>query len=149
MRFRNHRIAFIFWGLMDLLHMGWYVVAALRLGKTPYIDDLSMFMESSAQHGGPAVFVFGALTWCLQLTIPISAILLLSNSSVARVFCYLQTPIRLLTITPSLTFIPIAIAMTGSWGVAFTIAALICSEVLKILTLKEKGSGSYAQSELA
>lgn len=89
-----------FWGGLDALYLLWYVTSSVRLGKTPFWDDLTVATEVLKDHGTTAV-VMVMINWGLQLSIVVSAFLFLFQRKEAKWLALAQIPLRLVFVVPS------------------------------------------------
>lgn len=96
--------AFLFWGGMDAAQILLYVIAALRSGRTPYLDDVRGSLAVLDSYGGSATLLLMPM-WALQASLFASCALLLWRSRYGRYLAYLQVPLRLWLLLPSLPFV--------------------------------------------
>lgn len=126
---------FYFWGSMDLLYVVRFLWLNLSHKRVPFYDDIHVFLTHR-----PISCVYGdvlfALSLCLMLSIPVSAWLFLRQRRYAIALAYLQTPVRLLTMTPSLSFIPWFVGSIGFQHALLNLGLLLFSEIAKVLTLR-------------
>ncbi|MEC5344339.1 arginine:ornithine antiporter [Brenneria populi] len=152
---------FYFWGTLDLFYAIRFLWLNLAHNRVPIYDDIHAFLSYRPISGVYGDILF-ALSLCLTLSIPVSAWLFLWRASCpspsapsqatlknapgvflsqrlrrsAVALAYLQTPVRLLTMTPSLSFIPWFIGMSGLQHAPLNLGLLLFSEIAKVTTLR-------------
>ncbi|MEE3664013.1 arginine:ornithine antiporter [Brenneria sp. g21c3] len=126
---------FYFWGMMDLAYVVRFLWLNFSHQRIPIYDDTLAFLSNR-----PVLGVYGdlffILSLCLTLSLPVSAWLFLRQRRCAITLAYLQTPVRLLTVTPSLSFIPWLIGIIGVQHALLNLGLLLCSEIAKVLSLR-------------
>lgn len=123
----------LIWGLLDAFHIAWYSLMSWKSGRIPYVTDLSNTIALGSELGGPNTAV-AAMSWLLQLSILLSAVLFLCGYRPARSLGFAQIPFRLLLVSPSVSLILVA---GGYWSdrPAILVVLLLASEALKAWTL--------------
>lgn len=129
----NSKLIFWIWGAFDVIYIALYVVSSVREGRLPYFTDFAATIQNLVSHGGIITGIMIGLSWLLQLSIIFSAVLLLLNSSKARLFCFIQTPFRLLFMVPSVPIITCVVG--GVYGTIIFLVLLMLSEILKVYSL--------------
>lgn len=120
--------ALVLWGCMDAAQILIYLVSALRQGRTPYLHDISGSVAVLDSHGWPAL-MFLAPSWVLQLSLFASCALLLWRSRLGAYLAYVQMPLRLMVLMPS---VPFALMLVRHLDVAPT-SLLVLSGCLLLL----------------
>ncbi|QTF09788.1 arginine:ornithine antiporter [Brenneria izadpanahii] len=131
----NAASVFYFWGIMDLFYVVRYLWLNFSHNNIPIYDEVLTFWRLRPFHGGYLDVFFG-LSLILTLSIPVSAGLFLRHHRFAVTLAYLQTPLRLLTAAPSLSFIPWLIGVIGFHHALLNLGLLLFSEIAKVLTLR-------------
>lgn len=135
-RLEARRSAFVhyFWGALDLVYLSWYIVESLKRDKVPFLSDL-LLINDAYKHSGILIgIVYSYLGWLLSLSVCLSAILLLLRRNSAKFFCYVQSPVRVVYLAPSLSliyFLPESLR-GDPWVIGLV---LIFSELSKIFSL--------------
>ena len=105
MTVRGERIV-VFWGILDLVWFSYYYPANILKGKVPIVGDLMSAWSNAAAFG--TFFHFWTLTipyLILFLSLFASGVLLIRKKPAGAIVAYVQTPFRLLLVTPSISFI--------------------------------------------
>ncbi|WP_268797270.1 hypothetical protein [Pseudomonas huanghezhanensis] len=129
---------FLFWGALDLLYVGRFSYVSYSQGKIPIYTDVQSFIQLAAEHGGLSGLIF-ALYLLLNMSMLISAVLLLCRHRVAPCLVYIQTPLRLLLAVPSLSFIPLLVQGMEVRSVDLIAGLVIFSEVIKVSSVLFRG----------
>lgn len=126
---------YLFWAAMDLLYLCRYLWSSISRGEIPLYGDFLSFQQLQlSEPGWYAAPLFG-LSVLLILSIAVSAGLFLTGSRFARPVAYVQTPLRLLMVVPSLSFLPWLLQWVGRSDVLLNALLLLGSETLKVVTL--------------
>ena len=129
------KIVVIFWGLLDLLYVVWFILGSIDKGRIPYITD-AILMVDVVKHVGGWLPSFAALmSFALQLSIIVTAFLLLVGSQRAKLICFIQLPFRLLFIVPSISVIPIVVGFVDDYSIPLIFILVVLSEMMKAYTL--------------
>ncbi|WP_205950608.1 hypothetical protein [Pantoea stewartii] len=141
----------LFWGGMDALYVIRFIWLNIEQGRIPFFDDIISFNQIySAYGGGSWVVLVFILSMALNLSIILSAIFLLIKWNNVSFFIFLQTPFRLLFITPSISFFPLLLTYLDVNNVVFIVILLFISELIKILSFvltkeNKKEGGSHVE----
>lgn len=92
------------WGAMDAFYVVWYSYKAFQAGRIPYLTDLSNTFALGADIGRFNITMV-TMSWLLQFSIILSAVLFLCRYRRARYLGFAQIPLRLLFIYPSISLI--------------------------------------------
>ncbi|MDT4812820.1 hypothetical protein FQZ97_457860 [compost metagenome] len=122
-----------FWGLLDLFYVIRFVWLNLAQGRIPLYDDV-LDASQLGEHG-PMAMALICLGVALNLSISVSAVLLLAMHRLAFVLCLVQTPFRLLLVVPSLSVIPLLLGVMDLRSAMLSAALLLLSEGLKVSSL--------------
>lgn len=123
----------LIWGLLDAFYVVWYSLMSWKNGRIPYITDLSNTLALGSELGGPNMAV-ATMSWLLQFSIILSAVLLLYGYRWARYLGFAQIPFRLLLVYPSVSLILVA---GGYWPdhQVMLVVLVLASEALKAWSL--------------
>lgn len=125
---------YLFWGVLDLFYVGRFLYVGYSQDKVPLYTDLQSFILLSAEQSNASLLMF-ALSVLLNLSIVLSAVLLLCRHRSARYLVYAQTPLRVALAVPSLSFLPWLIQAGEINAIALLAGLLIFSEMLKVACL--------------
>ena len=126
---------YIFWAAMDFLYIVRFVWLNIQQGRIPLIDDILSFSKIYPEHGASSVIIF-SISLLLNISFILSFVLLVKKWKRVNFFIYLQTPFRLLLLTPSLSFLPWLFKNLSISSVLVLILATIVSEMIKVYSLK-------------
>ncbi len=128
----------VFWGILDLLSIGWYIGMDIYKGRIPIAQEIFDGSATIKNFGFPN-FTFLIYIGALLFVSPIlSGILLILNKKSGLILSYIQTPFRLiLIIPPSIFFIlwPLNDLMEKSVVLWLGFTLVLISETIKISTL--------------
>ncbi len=126
----------MFWGVMDVLYLAAYVWQSIAEGRIPLIDDIFSFNQLYTEQGGGywLILIF-TLSMITTLSIAFSAVLLLTTWDKVGYLVAAQTPLRLLLVVPSLSFLPWVLKGINPGGIGLSLFILLTSEALKIWSL--------------
>ncbi len=123
----------IFWGVMDVLYLATYVLKSSTQGRIPFVDDIINFSALYSEQGGSYwLLILFILSMITTLSIVFSALLLLTAWNKVGYLVAAQTPLRLLVVVPSLTFLPWIMKWITPGNVAVALFLLLISEALKV-----------------
>ena len=124
----------LIWGLLDAFYVVWYSLMSWKNGRVPYITDLSNTLALGSELGGPNMAV-ATMSWLLQFSIILSAVLFLCGYRRARYLGFAQIPFRLLLVYPSVSLILVA---SGYWPdhQVMLVVLVLASEALKAWSLR-------------
>lgn len=125
---------YLFWGGMDLFYLVRFSYVNFSNGRIPIYSDVQSFFLLSAEHGLYPV-VFFMLGVVLNVSIICSMWLFFCGSGRASSLAYAQIPLRLLLVTPSLSFLPSVSKVTGVTSVMLLLGLLLLSEVVKFFSI--------------
>ena len=123
----------IFWGGMDLLYIGIYVVTSLIKGKIPFYTDVLGSVGTSQIYGSYFPLTMAILEGVFYLSLLFSGALLIAGSRWGRYLCYVQIVPRAVFIVPSLFPLIYVFRWIGVFWVAETI--LVLGEALKFYSM--------------
>ena len=140
----------LFWGGMDIFFFIRFIWLNIEQGRIPFVDEIISFNQVYSEYGGGVwiVLIF-VLSMMLNISIMISAILLIIRWGNAHYFIFLQMPFRLLLIVPSISLIPWLLKQFHVINIALIIILLVISELIKVVSFMltkniKKEGGSYA-----
>ncbi|MCU6679285.1 hypothetical protein [Leclercia tamurae] len=126
----------MFWGVMDVIYLAAYVWQSIADGRIPLIDDILSFNQLYTEQGGGywliLIFILSMIT---TLSIAFSAVLLLIAWDKVGYLVAAQTPLRLLLVVPSLSFLPWILKGINPGGIGLALVLLLTSETLKVWSL--------------
>lgn len=132
-RMNSRSKALLAWGAMDALAIFWYCLNAIKKGNTPYVSDFISTQELLISYGPEAMYLV-VLSWGFQLSLFASCALFLCRNRFARYIGYIQIPIRLFLLLPSISLISVLTSFipvpTGMF-----IVLMVVSEALKAWSL--------------
>jgi hypothetical protein len=138
--------ACLFWGGMDAFYVIRFIWLNIEQGRIPFVDDIINFKQLYSEYGGGGwVLLMFTLSMMLNISIVVSAVLLIINWGKIRFLVFLQIPFRLLLIVPSISVIPWLLKQFHFNSIVFIIILLVFSEFTKFLSfmltrnVKKKG----------
>jgi len=129
------KVVFLFWGVLDAIYVVWYVFKSFQSGKVAYYTDFLSTVDVLILHGGVLAILMALISWLLQISIIVSAVMLLIGSTKAKLLCYIQIPFRLVSIVPSISLFLVAASYTSRLNLFVVLSLLVISEILKGYTL--------------
>lgn len=131
--FLKRNCVFYFWAMFDFFYIVRFMWLNISQGRIPLVDDLLSFAEIYPQQGIYSLIIF-SFSLLLNISIIFSAVLFLTKWKNTHWLVYVQTPLRLFFMTPSISILPwIFKIMSIKFGLIFFSAVLI-SEVIKVGT---------------
>lgn len=122
-----------FWAMFDFFYIVRFMWLNISQGRIPLVDDLLSFAEIYPQQGIYSLIIF-SFSLLLNISIIFSAVLFLTKWKNTHWLVYVQTPLRLFFMIPSISILPwIFKIMSIKFGLIFFSAVLI-SEVIKVGT---------------
>lgn len=128
----------IFWGILDLLSVGWYAGMNIYKGQIPLVHDILSGRHNIESFGLPNFSFLIYIAAILYVSPIFSGILLILKKKSGLMLSYIQTPFRLiLIIPPSIFFIlwPIDSSIEKPMVLGLGFALIILSETIKVSTL--------------
>lgn len=126
---RTH--VFWFWGAMDALYLIRYAVASAMEGRIPYLSDIESALWVLRDHSREQLYMFG-IAMLLQVSILISCVLLFLGREQVRWVTYLQTPLRLAFIVPSVSLLLVGAQLVPNYNLVLMAVLVVISEVVKV-----------------
>ena len=125
-----------FWGVCDLFFVVLYVAQNIFKGKIPLYSDAIASFNFSNSFGSLMPFMLTVLRMLLFISIIYSGLLLYRRNPAGAIIVYLQTPIRFITITPSLFFLlwPLRY-IPKSIAIVIAVVMIIFTEAIKIWSI--------------
>lgn len=127
--------ALVLWGCMDAAQILIYIVSALRQGRIPYLHDIHGSVAVLDSYGWTAL-MFLAPSWVLQVSLFASCALLLWRSRLGVHLAYVQIPLRLMLLMPS---VPFALVLARHLDVAPTIVLVLSGCLVLLVELLKLG----------
>lgn len=119
--------------MFDFFYIVRFMWLNISQGRIPLVDDLLSFAEIYPQQGIYSLIIF-SFSLLLNISIIFSAVLFLTKWKNTHWLVYVQTPLRLFFMIPSISILPwIFKIMSIKFGLIFFSAVLI-SEVIKVGT---------------
>ena len=128
------RIILYFWAAFDLFYVIRFIWLNLSQGRTPLMDDIISFKELFAEQGFHIVILF-SLSLLLNISVLLSAILLVLGWRHVNKVVYGQTLLRLMFIVPSLSVLPWALRYASITSGTILFIVTIFSEILKVSSI--------------
>lgn len=125
----------VLWGAFDLIYVSWFIFESINKVRIPYVTDAISMVEVVGDVGGFFPAVVALVSLLFQLSIILTAFLLLSGNRRAKLVCFIQLPLRLLFIVPSISVILIAVNFADGYSIPLMLALVGLSEVIKSYTL--------------
>jgi len=128
----------IFWGILDLLSIGWYAGMNIYKGQIPIVHDIMNGIKNIEAFGFPNFTFIIYIVALLYISPVFSGILLILKKKSGLMLSYIQTPFRLiLIIPPSIFFIlwPIDSSIEKPMVLGLGFALIFLSETIKVSTL--------------
>ena len=128
----------VFWGILDLLSIGWYAGMNISKGQIPLVDDILSGSQNIETFGFPNFTFLIYIAAILYISPIFSGILLILKKRSGLMLSYIQTPFRLiLIIPPSIFFIlwPINSSIEKHMVLGLGFGLIILSETIKVSTL--------------
>lgn len=125
----------LFWGGMDAFYVIRFIWLNIEQGRIPFADDIVNFNQLYSEYGGGGwILLMFVLSMMLNMSIVVSAILLIISWSKIRFLVFLQIPFRVLLIVPSISVIPWLLKQFHVNSIVFIIILLVFSESTKFLS---------------
>jgi len=126
----------IFWGILDLLSIGWYAGMNIYKGQIPLVHDVLSGRQNIESFGLPNFSFLIYIAAILYVSPIFSGTLLILKKKSGLILSYIQTPFRLiLVIPPSIFFILWPIDNTIEKPIALGFGLVILSETIKVSSL--------------
>jgi len=124
------------WALFDIASVINYILISYFHDRVPFYNDFLISLQTSESYENylPAILVFLGLL--LYASLPFSAWLLFKGRKLGIWFVYLQTPLRIISVVPSVFFIGWLRKVNDSELMPILIMALFLStEIYKLYTV--------------
>ena len=131
------------WGWFDVLYIALYVTTNLRHDKVPYLAAWEMTLAYWGDLG-PAQALKLVLNWVLQVSLFVSCFLLLAQRDAARWVGYLQMPLRIFFIAPSVSVLVLGAQFFPDRSTVLMVVLAIASELMKFWSLRTFGGRAAA-----
>ena len=125
----------LFWGMMDVFYIARFIWLNVEQGRIPLIDDFMSFSQLYSEYGGGVwIVLMFSLSMILNVSVVISAILLITCWRRVGYFIFIQTPFRLLLVIPSVSFVPWLLKQLHISSMLVFVTFLVISEVIKVIS---------------
>ena len=124
-----------FWGICDLSFIVIYVATSIIGGRLPVYSDIVAIFTNAESYGSDYIKIFSIVSVILYVSIAYSGWLLWKRDKLGGLIAYIQTPIRIATITPSLYFI--------FWPLKYISHIIVSVIIMWILLLLTEGIKVY------
>ncbi|WP_222938796.1 hypothetical protein, partial [Pseudomonas veronii] len=122
--------------------LSWPIWRAVRRGcwpdgysaiqaRIPYLSDLESALWVLRDHSVVQLYMFG-FAMLLQVSIVISCLLFFLGREQVRWITYLQTPLRLAFIVPSVSLLLVGAQLVPNYNVVLMAALVVVSEAVKV-----------------
>ncbi|MCF5051469.1 hypothetical protein GIW50_06410 [Pseudomonas syringae] len=122
---------FWFWGGMDAIYLARYVITSAMGGRVPYFSDAQSALWLLREHSVVPLYMFG-FAMLLQVSVIISCVLFFLKSAAVKWVVYLQTPLRLALVVPSVSLLFLGAKAVPSYNLVLMAALLVLSETAKV-----------------
>lgn len=127
----TRRQVFWFWGVMDAIVVAFYFLTSVARGRVPYLTDFAQaiwFLED----GGITAFYILGLTVLMVISILVSCLLFFLERDWVKWVVYLQTPVRVVALIPSVSLLHIGAAYVFGPYLVLPVSLVLISEALKV-----------------
>ncbi|WDU62121.1 hypothetical protein LRS56_25695 [Pseudomonas poae] len=122
---------FWFWGGMDAIYLTRYFITSVMAGRVPYFSDMESALWLLREHSVVQLYIFG-FSMLLQVSIVISCGLFFLKSTRVKWVVYLQTPLRLALVVPSVSLLLLGAQAVPNYNLVLMTALLVLSEIAKV-----------------
>lgn len=122
-----------FWAVFDFFYIVRFVWLNISQGRIPLVDDVLSFGEIFPQQGTYSLVVF-CFSLLFNITVVFSAVLFLIKWRYANWLVYVQTPLRLFFMIPSISILPWMFKIISINAGLMLFSAVLISEVIKVGT---------------
>lgn len=126
----GRQVVWWIWGGMDALYITWFIIDGFRKGKVPYLTDAISALELLRDQDVVQMVMVSA-NFVLQLSIFISCILFCSQRQGAKLVGYLQLPLRLVFLVPSVSVLLTGVQFFPGYNLALMMILIAVSEMVK------------------
>lgn len=122
---------FWFWGAMDAIYLAWYLITSVVGGRIPYVTDIQSAVWMLREHSVVQLYMF-VLVMFLQVSIIVSCLLFFFQKKCVKWLAYLQAPLRLAFMIPSVSILLIGARIAPNYNLALMAVLVIVSEIVKV-----------------
>lgn len=133
----ERRDMYYIWGTFDVLHVVIYGFISVIAGRIPYVSDYSSIVDNLASYGDLSMVWLFSTSWLLEFSLLLSIFMFFSRNKKVLFLCYVQTPLRLISSTPSISLVYPVLSFMGFGNIWMAAVILIVSEVIKIHTVRK------------
>lgn len=134
----NRKKVWWLWGGLDAIYIAWYFLGSFLNGRIPFFSDIASAMDILVDHGLVQVYMF-VFNLILQVSIVLSCALFFSQKIQVKWFVYLQTPLRIIFIVPSVSILLMGARLLPDNNVFFIAALVVLSEAAKVWSVRRYG----------
>lgn len=134
----NRKKVWWLWGGLDGIYIAWYFLGSFLNGRIPFFSDITSAMDILVDHGLVQVYMF-VFHLILQVSIVLSCALFFSQKNQVKWFVYLQTPLRIIFIVPSVSILLMGARLLPDSNVFFIAALVVLSEAAKVWSVRRYG----------
>lgn len=127
----SSRNIWLLWGTMDALYLIWYFTNSVLNRRVPYLTDVVSALDILQSQGALQFYMF-ILFVVLQVSIFASCVMFFLNRRSVRRIVFLQAPLRLVFVLPSVSLLLVGARIFPQYSVALMVLLIGASEILKI-----------------
>lgn len=135
-----------FWGAMDAFFLARYAVTSVMGGRVPYLSDVETALWLLREHSVLQLYLFG-FAMLLQVSIVISCLLFFFGRETVKWVVYVQTPLRLAFIVPSVSLLLVGAQFVLNYNPLLLVALVITSEALKVWSVRRWSNNGLAEPQ--
>lgn len=128
---KTRKQVFWFWGAMDAIFLVRYAVTSVMAGRVPYLSDIESALWLLREHSVLQLYMF-ALAMLLQASIVLSCLLFCLGRESVKWVVYLQTPLRLAFVVPSVSLLLVGAPLAPNDNWVAMAALVVISEAAKV-----------------
>ena len=137
----NRKKVWWLWGGLDAIYVTWYILVNFIGGRIPFFSDIASAVDILPDHSVVQVCMF-VFNLTLQVSIIISCALFLSQKTQVKWLVYLQAPLRLIFIVPSVSILLVGARAFPNYNIVFMAVLVVASEVVKVWSVRRFGQKS-------
>ncbi|WP_223536767.1 hypothetical protein [Pseudomonas sp. GL-B-16] len=123
-----------FWGAMDFFYIIRFGYLNFSQGKVPFYSDIQSYVQLRSEHGVSSDVLL-LLSVLLNVSIVVSMVLFFVGSRTIPYLIYVQLPLRLLLVVPSLSIFLWLSKAAGATSVIWLISLLLFCEAVKLVSI--------------
>ncbi|WP_339437480.1 MULTISPECIES: hypothetical protein [unclassified Pseudomonas] len=122
---------FWFWGSMDAIYLARYVITSVMGGRIPYFSDVENAVWILREHSVAQIYMF-VFVMLLQASIIVSCLLFFIQQESIKWLVYLQAPLRLAFLIPSVSLLLIGARLVPDYNLVLMVVLVVVSEMVKV-----------------